>query len=125
MLYKIYGMAALVVLLVSMVATSYWYMRSLNNTIQDLKVKYTQSQRTIKAQSEIIATYGKQIELQSVAMRALQKDYDKARKTLADKNKVFQKHNLKKLMLKKPTLVSKYMQRGTNEVLKELEEATK
>jgi len=122
---RIWGTLVILGAVVSLGTGAYFYVTGLQEKAEDYRVKHEKAKVVVKSQNEAIKAFTVQVEMQSIANKVLQEQYAESKRTMAERNLPFQKHDVARLMEAKPNLMTKYMQRATIDALKELEEVTR
>lgn len=124
--------------LLAFIASIAWYHNHLQTTIKNQQNEIIQLEKdksTLEAnvntltheivmQNATINTLEKTRKQDQAKMLELAKDQRAAREEVLQLKKTFEKHDLNHLSIKKPGLIEKAINKGTDKVLKELEQIT-
>lgn len=124
--------------LLAFIASIAWYHNHLLNTIKEKDAQIVQLsenistleannitlQQNIVGLNETVRTLEKVREKDQIRILQLAKEERAARDEVLQLKQTFQKHDLNHLSIKKPGLIEKVINKGTDGVLKELEQLT-
>jgi len=121
---RIYILAGVALVILSVVTGGYFYVSNLQEDLEFAKTELTSVTSAFEQQELVLSELQTQIEFQKVLREELQQKFTNARKQPIQTKKLFAEHDVEKLMRAKKELMTKRMRKATEKVFKELEAET-